>query len=107
MSIKNSTGTSGYQVVGVTTPTQIVPDVEMLSRDDSDSGRWSVYSCAPVSGEPKTAVSERQMFVPTYDDEISRHIRAHEMTHAKVSPTTKHWEKIDSNSLLKAKKILG
>lgn len=94
MSVKNSTGTSGYQVVGVTTPTQIVPDVEMLSRDDSDSGRWSVYSCAPVSGEPKTAVSERQMFVPTYDDEISRHIRAHEMTHAKVSPTTKHWEKI-------------
>ncbi len=86
--------TNGYQVVGATTPTQIVPDVEMLSRDDEDSGKWSVYSCPPVSGQPKTAVSERLMFVPTYDDEISRHIRAHEMFHAKVSPTTKLWEKI-------------
>ena len=86
--------TSGYEVVGVTTPTQVVPDVEMLSRDDEDSGRWSVYSCSPVSGEPKTAVSERLMFVPTYDDEISRHIRAHEMFHARVSPTTKLWDKV-------------
>jgi len=92
MSTKETT--SGYQIVGVTTPTQVVPDVEMLSRDDEDSGRWSVYSCPPVSGEPKTAVSERLMFVPTYDDEISRHIRAHEMFHARVSPTTKLWEKV-------------
>ena len=86
--------TNGYEVVGVTTPTQVVPDVEMLCRDDEDSGRWSVYSCPPVSGEPKTAVSERLMFVPTYDDGISRHIRAHEMFHARVSPTTKLWEKV-------------
>lgn len=85
---------TGYQVVGVTTPTQVVPDVEMLTRDDTDNGRWTVHSCSAQAGEPKTAVAERLMFVPTYDDEHSRHVRAHEMFHAKVSPTTKQYEKI-------------
>lgn len=85
---------NGYQVVGVTTPTLVVPDAEMLRRDDIDNGKWTVHSSGAQAGEPKTAVSERQMFVPTYDDEHSRHIRAHEMFHAKVSPTTKQWEKI-------------
>lgn len=85
---------NGYQVVGVTTPTLVVPDAEMLRRDDIDNGKWTVHSSGAQAGEPKTAVAERQMFVPTYDDEHSRHIRAHEMFHAKVSPTTKQWEKI-------------
>ena len=90
---KNETN-NGYQVVGVTTPTQVVPDAEMLRRDDTDAGKWTIHSSSAQAGEPKTAVAERQMFVPTYDDEHSRHVRAHEMFHAKVSPTTKQWEKV-------------
>lgn len=85
---------TGYEVVGVSTPTQVVPEAEMLSRNDTDGGRWTIHSCSGQSGEAKTAVSERLMFVPTYDDEKSRHVRAHEMFHAKVSPTTQQYEKI-------------
>lgn len=84
---------SGYQVVGVTTPTQVVPDAEMLRRDDLPLGKWTVHSSSAQTGEPKTEVTKRQMFVPTYDDEHSRHIRAQQMFHAKVSPTEKQMKK--------------
>lgn len=84
---------SGYQVVGVTTPTQVVPDAEMLRRDDLPLGKWTIHSSSAQAGEPKTEVTGRQMFVPTYDDEHSRHIRAQQMFHAKVSPTEKQMAK--------------
>lgn len=84
---------SGYQVVGVTTPTQVVPDAEMLRRDDTDAGKWTIHSSSAQTGEPKTEITDRQMFVPTYDDEHSRHIRAQQMFHAKVSPSHKDMDK--------------
>jgi hypothetical protein len=34
------------------------------------------------------------MFVPTYDDELSRHLRAQQMFYAKCSPTPKQWNKL-------------
>lgn len=75
----------------------IYPEPEMLSRDDNtatvDSKRWNIVNVQPVRGEPCTDVNNREMRVPMYDTEHSRHIRAHEMTHAKVSPTAKQFEK--------------
>jgi hypothetical protein len=80
--------------VGVETPTLVVPEVEFLTRNDIGYGRWDIHGCEAVSGSPRTQVDTRQMFAPLYDDELSRHIRAHEMFHAKVSPTTPQMEKI-------------
>lgn len=80
--------------VGVSTPTLIVPEPEFLTRDDIDYGRWDIHGCEAVAGIPSTEVASRSMFAPLYDDELSRHIRAHEMFHAKVSPTAKQMEKI-------------
>lgn len=80
--------------VGVSTPTLIVPEPEFLTRDDIDYGRWDIHGCEAVAGIPHTEVASRSMFAPLYDDELSRHIRAHEMFHAKVSPTAKQMEKI-------------
>ena len=85
------------KVVGVSTPTTIVPEPEFLTRNDTDYGRWTVRGCEATAGIPSTQVDTRSMFAPLYDDELSRHIRAHEMFHAKVSPTeqqmTKIWRK--------------
>jgi hypothetical protein len=73
------------------------PEPEMLSRGDltatTDNKRWNIVNVQPVRGEPMTEVAHREMRVPMYDTEHSRHIRAHEMTHAKVSPTAKQFEK--------------
>ena len=75
----------------------IYPEPEMLSRNDNtattDNKRWNIVNVQPVRGEPCTDVNNREMRVPMYDTEHSRHIRAHEMTHAKVSPTAKQFEK--------------
>lgn len=80
--------------VGASTPTLIVPEPEFLTRNDIENGRWDIHACEAVAGSPRTQVNSRQMFTPLYDDELSRHIRAHEMFHAKVSPTTAQMEKI-------------
>ena len=80
--------------VGVSTPTLVVPEPEFLTRNDIDFGRWDIHGCEAVAGSPRTQVNTRQMFAPLYDDELSRHIRAHEMFHAKVSPTSLQMDKI-------------
>jgi len=64
----------------------------MLERSDVPHGKWKVEHCRPVRGEPATSVSERIMLAPTNDTELARVIRAHEMIHAKVSPTTDEFE---------------
>jgi len=89
---KTKEDNSGYKVVGVTTPTQVVPDAEMITRDDLEGGRWTIR--ATGHDEAKSDAGERSMFVPTYDDEHSRHIRAQQMFYAKCSPTEKQWEKV-------------
>lgn len=85
---------SGYKVVGVTTPTQVVPEAEMLNRDDLEGGRWTIHSTTNSGDEIGIDTDARTMFVPTYDDELSRHIRAQQMFYAKCSPTPKQWEKL-------------
>lgn len=98
---------SGYQVVGVTTPTQVVPDAEMLSRDDLENGNWTIHSSPASAGDIGTDAGLRSMFVPTYDNEISRHIRAQQMFYAKVSPTNAQYRKLWSKRGLASTRALG
>jgi hypothetical protein len=74
-------------MVGVRTPTMLVPEPEMLTRADMPSGRWTVYS-----GNPFAVVDERILSVPVGNDEVVRHIQTHEMVHAKFSPSEKQME---------------
>lgn len=60
---------------------------EWLQRNDAPNGAWSVESGQPVRGDAWTDIGNRTMRVPTGTDENSRVIRAHEMMHARVSPT--------------------
>lgn len=59
---------------------------EMLGRQDEEMGQWQVGKCEAVRGKPMTNIVEKVMFVPLDETELARHIRAHEMVHAKVSP---------------------
>ena len=74
-----------------------VPEPEMLTRNDltatTTDKRWKIVGVQPQRGEPMTGVDSREMRVPMYDTEHSRTIRAHEMVHAKVSPTGKQFDK--------------
>lgn len=59
---------------------------EMLGRRDVEMGPWTIGHCAGVRGEPMTNIVDKHMVIPVDPDEQARHIRAHEMVHAKVSP---------------------
>ena len=69
------------------------PMPEMLGRRDTELGKWSIDTCAPVRGLPMTNIVDKVMIVPVNDGEVERCIRAHEMIHAKVSPANemKSW----------------
>jgi len=62
------------------------PEPEILSREDTEHGRWTVEGCAPKRGLPHTIIPDRIMHAPVDTSDMSRCIRAHEMMHAKVSP---------------------
>jgi len=66
----------------------------MLGRKDLAHERWTVEDCRAVRGEPRTDVTHRVMFAPSVDGEMERVVRAHEMMHAKVSPTTEQMESL-------------
>jgi len=60
---------------------------EWLTRNDQPNGRsWTVREGQAVRGDAWTNMTECEMRVPFGSDEMSRLVRAHEMTHAKVSP---------------------
>lgn len=59
---------------------------EWLARQDRDNGAWDVRNGPAQRGEAWTNQRERLMRVPFGGDETNRVIRAHEMTHARVSP---------------------
>lgn len=63
------------------------PLPEALSRKDNDTtGAWTVEDCAISRGVPVTSVVAKVMIAPQHDHPTARVVRAHEMTHAKVSP---------------------
>ncbi len=62
------------------------PEPEILSRDDTEDGRWKVEACAAKRGLPTTNITLRTLTAPVDASPMSRAIRAHEMMHAKVSP---------------------
>ena len=68
------------------------PEPEILSREDTEHGRWEVEECPPKRGMPSTNLIDRVMKTPSDESDMSRVIRAHEMMHAKVSPADE-WEK--------------
>ena len=68
------------------------PEPTMLGRADIAHGRWTVEDCRAVRGEPNTNIDSRVMFAPSTDDEVARVVRAHEMMHAKVSPTAEQMQ---------------
>lgn len=59
---------------------------EWLARNDTENGAWDVRNGPAQRGEAWTNQRERIMRVPFGGDETNRVIRAHEMTHARVSP---------------------
>ena len=60
---------------------------EWLTRLDRDAAPWVVVAGKAQRGEAFTDLVAHRMQVPMGADETSRCIRAHEMMHAKVSPT--------------------
>lgn len=75
------------------------PEPNMLGRKDLAHERWTVEECRAVRGEPSTDITNRVMFAPSKDGEMERVIRAHEMMHAKVSPTAEQMEVFVSRSV--------
>jgi hypothetical protein len=61
---------------------------EFIQRKDTPARPWVVQEGQPLRGEAWTDMVGRVMRVPFGDDETSRVIRAHELTHAKVSPSS-------------------
>lgn len=61
---------------------------EWIARDDLPNAEkpWEVTSGPPTRGDAWTDILNQRMRIPTINDEVSRAIRAHEMTHAKLSP---------------------
>ncbi len=67
-------------------PATHFPEPEILTREDTEHGRWTVDACAAKRGVPHTIIPERVMKAPVDQSDMSRCIRAHEMMHAKCSP---------------------
>lgn len=81
-----SSTNNGQQGTGrVSRPVSAMP--EALTREDRDTLPWRVEEGLPIRGDAYTNLDDRVMRVPYGLDESSRVIRAHEMTHAKVSPS--------------------
>lgn len=70
----------------------LAPMPELLSRNDTEHGRWTVRDCEPRRGIPMTSIVGRDMLAPVQDSPNARCIRAHEMMHAKVSPADSFFE---------------
>ena len=68
------------------------PEPNLLGRKDLAHERWTVEDCRAVRGEPRTDLANRVMFAPSADGEVERVVRAHEMMHAKVSPSPEQME---------------
>ena len=72
-----------------------IPEPELLTREDTEHGRWEVESVPAKRGLPMTNIVAKQMKAPGDESDMSRTIRAHEMMHAKVSPAIEFQAWID------------
>lgn len=73
---------------------------EFIQRDDMPNRTWSVLEGAPLRGEAWTEMRAGKMQVPFGNDALSRVIRAHELMHAKVSPSNVPKNVLDSYNAL-------
>jgi hypothetical protein len=73
-------GVDAGEKVSVSTQNFLVPEPEILSRQDQQSGKWTIYS-----GSPFAVVDEKVLSIPVGSDEVARHIQTHEMVHAKLA----------------------
>ena len=60
---------------------------EFINRRDIEPRAWEVQEGNPVRGDAWTEMRAAKMRVPYGADDTSRVVRAHELMHAKVSPT--------------------
>lgn len=60
---------------------------DLLGRSDADNGPWEVTGGRMGPGMAWTAIGDRRMSIPDGDTDNERVVRAHEMLHAKVTPT--------------------
>ena len=78
--------TSTNDKPSTTRSTDIVAMPEVLTRRDREPRSWTVERGLPMRGDAWTRQRDRVMRVPFGTDSTSRAVRAHEMTHAKISP---------------------
>jgi hypothetical protein len=65
----------------------LAPLPQVLSRSDASNGAWTVEGGSCNRGDAWTNHSTKEMRVPLADTPEARVVRAHEMAHARVSPT--------------------
>jgi hypothetical protein len=65
----------------------LAPLPQVLSRADADNGAWSIEGGTCNRGDAWTNHSTKEMRVPLANTPEARVVRAHEMAHARVSPT--------------------
>jgi hypothetical protein len=65
----------------------LAPLPQVLSRSDASNGAWTIEGGTCNRGDAWTNHSTKEMRVPLADTPEARVVRAHEMAHARVSPT--------------------
>jgi hypothetical protein len=65
----------------------LAPLPQVLSRSDADNGAWTVEGGTCNRGDAWTNHATKEMRVPLANTPEARVVRAHEMAHARVSPT--------------------
>jgi len=79
----------------------VLPEVVQAHRlDDNNTEQWTVTSGSTNRGDSFTNFGEHTFRAPSLNDEVSRVIRGHELTHVRISPT-------DPVSLAKYAEVYG
>ena len=68
-------------------PSAIYPEfVRQTGNIRGDNEVWDIARCASMRGLPKTCIEDHRVVVPMDQNEVARHIRAHELFHIRLSP---------------------
>ena len=68
----------------------IFPELLGLRDDDVQAGPWTVREGGTARGSASCSLTERLLEVPLATSECARVVRAHELMHARVSPSATH-----------------